>query len=92
MEAVSGPSSGHGIIWLLLFKGEIDVVVLALASDAQPSCLDTREDNSDELAKGSRVEWHNSFGATSASVLGIHSIAWDRSFGWFAYCAEPVSC
>ena len=49
--AIALPRRWDGAIWRLFFEREVNVVILALASDTQPSCLNAREDYSDKFAK-----------------------------------------
>lgn len=41
---------------LVLYEGEVDIVVFGLSSDTQPASLEPREENTDQLSEAGRVE------------------------------------
>ena len=75
MEAVTLPARRYRTVGLLFFEREVDVMVLAFASHTQSPCLDAWKDDSDEFAKGRRVERYHSFGTAATRILRVNSIA-----------------
>lgn len=61
-------------------EGEVDVVVLGLAAHAKSSGLDTREDDTHELAEGRGVERNYAVGTAAFCVFRVDAIAWDGCF------------
>lgn len=67
LERCTLPGVRH--IGRFFFEGEIDIVILALATDTKSSGLDAREDDSDQLAKRCWVQRNDSLSTTAGGIL-----------------------
>lgn len=63
------------LLLLFLDDGQIDIVILGLATDTKASSLYIREDDADEFTKRRRIENRHSLRSTLFGITAVHPIS-----------------
>ena len=70
--------------YLIVDQSKINVMILGFSAHSQPSSLDSRKDNSNELAKAGRIQWRYALGATPRCIMRENAITRHRTAALFA--------